>query len=127
MDGQKNVLYVEDEPFLGKTLQRMFTEAGFQFDLAVDGDEALKKLKESKFDFVLLDILLPKIDGFEVLRQMKATPETKNVPVVVLSNLGSDDDVKKSKTLGADNHFIKVTMDPRKIVAYVKTYLGNPK
>ncbi len=124
---QFNVLYVEDEPFLGKTLERMFSEGGFAFSLALDGEEALEKIRANKYDLVLLDILLPKLDGFEVLKRMKQIEDTKHIPVVVLSNLGSDADVSKSKELGAQNHFIKVTMDPRKIVAYVRAFLEGPQ
>jgi DNA-binding response OmpR family regulator len=93
----------------------------------LDGEEAVRLAKSGNHDLILLDILLPKVDGYEVLRQLKAAPETKNVPVIVLSNLGSENDIKKSKELGAKNHFVKVTMDPRKIVSYVKSYLEGPK
>ena len=126
MSSNHSILYVEDEPFLGKTLQRMFSDAGFTIDLAKDGEEAIVKAEATPYDLMLLDILLPKADGFEVLKKMKSSEKTKHVPVFVLSNLGSDEDMRRSKELGAVHHFVKVTMDPRKIVAFAKAYLDGP-
>lgn len=122
-----SVLYVEDEPFLGKTLQRLLSEAGFSASVALNGEEALERAKSETFNLILLDLLLPKVDGFDVLKRLKEDPKTKMIPVIVLSNLGTPEDMEKTKALGAKNHFVKVTMDPRKLVAYVKALLEGPK
>lgn len=121
----KRILYIEDEVFFGRTLERVFTEDGFAVSLAPDGEAGLALLQQTAFDVVLLDLILPKIDGFEVLKRIKENPETKHIPVVVLSNIGEFNDMKRTKELGAYVHFVKVTTDPRQLVQYIKTLLKS--
>jgi DNA-binding response OmpR family regulator len=123
-DAKKKIIYIEDEPFFGKTLEHLFTEAGFDIDIATDGESGLAKAEKNGYDLVLLDLVLAKMDGFEVLKRLTEGEKTKRVPVIVLSNLGSEADVEKTKALGAKEHFVKVTMDPRKLVQVVKEFLG---
>lgn len=119
------ILYVEDEAFLGKTMATMLEKAGYSVTVAPDGEEGLNAVKREKTDLVLLDLLLPKIDGFEVLRRIKEDPLTKDIPVIVLSNLGAKEDEERTKKLGARAHFVKALVDPRKLVQHVHSLLGT--
>ncbi len=85
------------------------------------GEAALETLKTTIPDLILLDILLPGIDGFEVLRRMKADAKTANIPVVILSNLGEDTDKARGKQLGAEEFVVKVTLLPDEVVSLVET------
>ncbi len=126
MASDKRVLYIEDERFFGETLEKVLTTAGYTVQLAHDGDEGLKVVREWKPDLVLLDLLLPKTEGFEVLRQLKADLGTKGIPVIVLSNLSSEDDVKKATELGALHFFVKAVTMPANILVTVKDVIGLP-
>ncbi len=124
MTAQKKILYVEDEPFFARTLEKMFSSAGFDVAIAKDGEEGLATAAREKPDLILLDLLLPKVDGFEVLRKLREDPATKTLPVIILSNLGSDEDRRRTSELGANEFFVKALMDPKKLVLQVKGMLG---
>ena len=94
-NGKISILIVEDDKFLRELLVRKVESAGFVTSVAIDGKEALKKIKEELPRLVLLDLVLPGIDGFEVLRQVKANPQTSKVLVIILSNLGQREDVER--------------------------------
>ncbi len=126
MATDKRVLYIEDERFFGETLEKVLVTAGYSVQLAHDGDEGLKVAREWKPDLVLLDLLLPKTEGFEVLRQLKADLGTKQMPIIVLSNLSSEDDVKKATELGALHFFVKAVTMPANILVTVKDVIGLP-
>lgn len=117
------VLYVEDDSFLSKALSKRMEDAGLEVMLAKDGDEALSVVEDNAFDVIILDLLIPGKSGFEVLEEFKKNEQTKSVPVVVLSNLSSDEDIQKTKQLGAHDHFVKATIDPRKVVSYIQTLI----
>ena len=102
----KTLLIVEDDDVLLRTLYLVFHKSGFTIATAVDGDTALKMAQRLKPDMVLLDLLLPKMNGFDFLKNLKANPELKKIPVVVLSNLG-EENIQKAKELGAIDYFIK--------------------
>ena len=126
MAADKRVLYIEDEKFFADTVDKMFTAAGYTVQLASDGTEGIKIVREWKPDIVLLDLLLPKTDGYEVLKQLKADLGTKAIPVIVLSNLGSEDDVKKATEMGALHFFVKAMTMPTTILGTVKEVIGLP-
>lgn len=117
------ILYVEDDSFLSKALSKRMEDAGLEVVLAKDGDEALAVSEGTSFDVVILDLLIPGKSGFEVLEALKKNDSTKDAPVVVLSNLSSDEDIERTKLLGAHDHFVKATIDPRKVVAYVQSLI----
>ena len=98
---------------------------GFAVDEAMDGEEALKHAKEITPSIILLDLILPGIDGFEVLRQLKAEAKNANVPVIILSNLGQREDIEKGMSLGAADFLIKAHFTPGEIVAKVKSIVGG--
>ncbi len=122
-----NILYVEDEEFLGQTLEAMLKKAGYEVTVAPDGEQGLALALGGTFDLVLLDLLLPKMDGFEVLKRIKEDPKVASLPVIVLSNLGTKEDEQKTLSLGAKAHFVKALIDPRKLIAHVKTIVAPDK
>ena len=118
------VLIVEDDKFLSEMYAAKLTEAGFEMEAAYDGQEGFRMIGDLKPDLVLLDIVLPKMDGFEILRQVKANPDLKNMKIVALTNLGQKEEVEKGLTLGADDYIIKAHFTPTEVVAKVKKLLG---
>ncbi|TSC85168.1 MAG: two-component histidine kinase/response regulator motif-containing protein [Parcubacteria group bacterium Gr01-1014_17] len=123
----KAVLVVEDDAFLHDILVRKLSGAGAKLLHATDSGEAFESLRNEKSDIVLLDILLPGQDGFEVLRQIRAKPETKALPVILLSNLGQKSDIDKGKQLGANRFLIKATASLDEIVNEIQIVLREAK
>ena len=104
----KKILIAEDEEIPLKVLKDRFDSEGWDVTPATDGEAAIKAVDKNKeFDLILLDIVMPKKDGFEVLKHIKSLPEFEEVPIIVLSNLGADDDIKKALSLGANDYFVK--------------------
>lgn len=124
--GQKNVLVVEDEKYLRELYVEILKDAGFDVVSASDGEEALNAILEGGHDLVLLDIMLPKMDGLEILEKLKSsTPKAPNGPIIMLTNLGQDSIVAESVTLGAQGYMIKSDYTPDQIIEEVKTYLKD--
>jgi DNA-binding response OmpR family regulator len=120
---EKKILIIEDDNVLQKALQEFLTSEGFETISALDGEEGVKKTKESKPDLVLLDIILPKKDGYEVLKEIKSDPETKAIPAILLTNLGSLNDVEKALELGATTYLIKADYKLEEVVGKIKEVL----
>lgn len=123
-DGFK-ILVVEDDNFLRDLLARKLGQENCQFVAAIDGENALKLMDEQKPSIVLLDLILPGIDGFEVLTKIKENPATKDVPVVILSNLGQDSDIKRAEELGADDFLIKANFSIDEVISKIKILLAK--
>lgn len=119
----KRILYVEDESFFAQTISKKLTDHGFVVDVANDGNEGLAALKRSTYDLVLLDLILPELDGFQVLEHVKNDPQLSRVPVVVLSNLSADGDKQRAKELGAQQFYVKINSTPNEILALTKALL----
>ena len=119
----KRILIVEDDKFLRELISHKLIKEGYDIIEAADGEEGIKKAMEEKPDLVLLDLILPGIDGFEVLYRMKASPETSSIPVIILSNLGQKDDVEKGMRLGASDYLIKAHFTPGEIIGKIKGLL----
>ena len=107
MPKNKKILIIEDDKFLGKMLGRMLEDAGYEVLLAVSGKEGLNKLSGSDFNLILLDIMLPDIDGFDVLNKIKKDRTISKIPVIIMSNLGQPEDIKQGKDLGAIDYIVK--------------------
>lgn len=124
--GKKKVLMVEDDMLLSELLGGKLSE---RFDLlqAQSGEAALDILRTTIPDLILLDIRLPGIDGFEFLRRIKADPKTAGIHVVILSNFGEEDDIKKGKDLGAEQYVVKVSLLPNEIVDLVERMCAREK
>ncbi len=121
------ILLVEDEEILADVMQEKLVEAKFTVDLATDGEMALQKAAHSHPDLIMLDLLLPKKDGFEVLRELKADAKLKNIPVVVLSNLGQDEEIKKALQLGAVDYMVKTQHPINEVIEKVKALILKGK
>lgn len=117
------VLLVEDDPMISTMYQTKFTMEGYHIELASDGAAGLEKAKSMKPGIILLDIILPKLDGFAILRAVKEDPATAKVPVILLTNLGQDEDIKKGRALGADDYFVKSNHTPAEIVEKVRSLI----
>ena len=117
------VLIVEDDPTLAEMYGTKFTAEGFEVLHAADGVEGLEIARAKKPEAILLDVMMPKLDGFATLKELRADKTMKKVPVVMLTNLGQEEDIKKGKELGADDYFVKANQTPAEIVAKVKGLL----
>ena len=120
---EKTILIIEDDKFLRELIVQKLVKEGCNTSEAIDGEEGIKKVKEEKPDLVLLDLILPGIDGFEVLSKMKEDPALAQIPVIILSNLGQKDDVEKGLKLGAVDYLIKAHFTPGEIIDKVKNAL----
>ena len=119
------LLIVEDDKFVRDLYQHEFEKNGFETKLAEDGELALKAVKETKFDCILLDIMIPKVDGLELLRKIKADSDTKKTPVVVLSNLGQDEIIRQALQIGAKAYIVKSLYTPDQVVKEIRGLIGN--
>ena len=119
----KAVLIVEDEAVLRDLLSQRLSQEGYAVEIAKDGEEGLRIMRESNPDLVLLDIVMPKLDGFEVLRFMNNDPRLRRIPVVVISNSGQMTELELAKELGARDVLIKTEFDPREVIDKVRQYI----
>lgn len=119
----KTILLIEDDPFLIDIYATKLKETGFSVKVAHDGEEALKKAREEKPDLVVLDIVLPKIDGWEILKEIKSEEELKDLKIIILSNLGQKEEVEKGIKLGARKYLIKAHYTPSQIVEEIQKIL----
>lgn len=124
MANKRKILIVEDEIPLVKALEGKFARAGFAVEVALDGIEALKKLKTSKPDLILLDMLLPRMDGFEFLEKLKKDKDLKDIPVVIFSNLTQESDMERGLSLGALEYIDKSKITIKGLVDKVGKYLN---
>lgn len=119
------ILLIEDEEMLANMYEVKFNNEGYELIKAHDGAKGLEMAKSTKPDFVLLDIIMPKMDGFSVLSAMKEDSELKDIPVLLLTNLGQDEDIEKGKELGAVGYLVKANVTPIDVVNRVKTELSK--
>lgn len=121
--GRKKVLIVEDDKFLRELLVGKLEIEGLEALVAIDGVEGLKVIEEKKPDAVILDLMLPNVDGFQVLEKMKENPAQATIPVIVLSNLGHREDIERCMNMGAKDFMVKAHYTPNEIIDKVKSYL----
>lgn len=119
----KRVLIVEDENFLSFLIKARLEKEGLKGFQAFDGEQALDWLRSNKPDLIVLDLILPKMSGFEVLESMSIDPQLSGIPVIILSNLAQESDIEKAKQLGAKEYFVKVRISTDEIVKRVKSLL----
>lgn len=119
----KLILFIEDEPNLQKTLGRVLEQEGYEVQSALDGQSGLALVKRTKPNLILLDLVLPKMDGFEVLQNLKNNPETKDIPVIVLTNLESPQDIERALSLGATTFMVKANYELKEVVKKIKELL----
>ena len=123
-DGKVKILIVEDDLFIRELYERQLSLEGYEVSTAEDGEIGLNRITESIPDLLLLDIMLPKVSGLDLLRTIKAKEETKNIPVILLTNLGQDSVIKEGFNLGADGYLIKSAYTPDQIIEEVKKFLS---
>jgi CheY-like chemotaxis protein len=121
----KRILLVEDDPYLRRACDISLRHQGHTVILALDGLEALQKIRDEKVDLVLLDLLMPKLSGIEVLTAIKADEETRAIPVVILSNSSAELQVDKAKTLGALDYLVKANLSLKQLTMYVNNVLAS--
>jgi CheY-like chemotaxis protein len=124
MPKNKTILVVEDEPILLRALNIELLNAGFEVLVASDGEAGLKMIKANKPDLVLLDLLMPKMDGYAVLEAVKKDPKTKKIPIVVLSNFGEAENIQRAKKLGALDYYIKSSTDLSQLTKKIHSKIG---
>ena len=120
---KSKILLVEDDKMLADMYVTKFSKEGIQIMKAEDGAKGLEIARKEKPDLILLDIIMPKLDGFAVLKELKKDPSMGNTHILLLTNLGQSEDVEKGKELGADDYFIKANHTPAEIVEKVKYLL----
>ena len=117
------ILFVEDEPTLQKAVGEILGQEGFEVLAALDGEAGLELIKKEKPDLVLLDLILPKKDGFAVLKEMKEDESLKDIPVIVLTNLEGMGDVEKAMSLGATTYLVKANYELDDVIKMIKENL----
>ncbi|MCK5319876.1 response regulator [Candidatus Parcubacteria bacterium] len=119
------ILLIEDDPFLLSMYSIKFEAEGFVVVSADDGEKGLEAAKKTDSDIILLDILMPKMNGFEVLEKLKADERTRKIPIILLTNLNQKDEIEKGLILGADDYLIKAHFMPSEVVTRIKKILGR--
>lgn len=119
----KTILFIEDESDLQKTFGDILKQEGYKMVSALDGEAGLKLAKAQKPDLILLDIILPKVHGFEVLKKLKEDSETKDIPIIVLTNLESRSDAEKALELGATTYLVKTSYTLEEVISKIKKAL----
>ena len=119
------LLIVEDDPLMSRMYQKIFTFEKYEVELAHDGQEGLDKAREFKPTLILLDVMMPKMNGLELLGKLKADPDLKKIPVVMLTNLAGEKDAEEALAAGAVKYIIKSEYDPKAIAEMVKEVLAG--
>lgn len=122
---QKAILVVDDHEFLRNFWVNKLSAADYKILTASDGSEGVKMAKKELPDLILLDIVMPKLNGYEALVNLKAAKKTKNIPVIILSNLGQNEEIKKGLKLGAVDFIVKSDVIPPQVEQKIKKYLNN--
>ena len=120
----KKILLIEAEEIMIHLLQRKLTQEGYEVSIAKDGVEGLEMMKEMKPDLILLDIVMPNKNGFEVMEEIQADETLKDIPIIVISNSGQPVEIDKAKKLGARDWLIKTEFDPQEVIEKVKKQIG---
>ncbi len=121
----KKILFIEDEEALHKTLGAKLVEQGYSLELATDGLAGMEKVKTFKPDLIILDLILPKMNGFDFLEMIKQDPDLKKIPIIVLTNLEASNDVQKAIELGATTYLVKSNYSLDEVSEKIKLAIEN--
>ena len=121
----KKILLIEDEQLMIELLERKLAHEGYEVLVAKDGVEGLEKMREDRPDLILLDIVMPRMGGFEVMEEMAKDAELKTIPVIVISNSGQPVELDRAKRLGAKDWLIKTEFDPQEVIDKVIKQIGK--
>jgi len=125
LNNMKKILFIEDESALQKTFGEILKQEGYEMTSALNGEVGLRLAKTQKPDLILLDLILPRVHGFEVLKKLKEDKETKDIPVIVLTNLEGIGDIDKALELGATTYLVKAQYSLEEVVEKIKKALGE--
>jgi len=120
----KVLLIVEDDPLMQRMYQKIFTFEKYEVETASNGEEGLEKARSVKPTVVLLDVMMPKMNGLQVLEKIKSDPDTKNIPVIMLTNLAGEKDAETALMKGAVKYIVKSEHDPKQVVGMVKEIIS---
>ncbi|MFC1727011.1 response regulator transcription factor [Patescibacteria group bacterium] len=123
--GRGRVLMIEDDPPMVKMYSTKLEIEGFEVEVAYDGEEGLKKIEQWKPDLVVLDLMIPKVGGMDVLEKLRLVSATKNVPVMILSNLSQEQDIQRAKELGVKEFLVKANYTPGQVVEKIRQTLAK--
>ncbi|MCK4782050.1 response regulator [Candidatus Parcubacteria bacterium] len=121
----KKILIIEDEEILLDLLQNKLIQEGYEILVARDGEEGLQMMREAKPDLILLDIIMPKLDGFEVMEEMNKDKKLKSIPLIVISNSGQPVEIDRAEKLGAKDWLIKTEFDPQEVIDKTIKQIGK--
>lgn len=124
-DVKGKILIIEDDRYISKMYQLKLSLEGYEVVVAENGKQGVDKVKEFAPDIILLDILMPELDGFQVLNIVKGEDESKKIPVLIMSNLGQEDHIQKGMEMGAIGYIVKSQFTPSKVVEKIKEVLGH--
>lgn len=124
-EGAKRILLAEDDRFLRRAAEARLRQHGFEVLIAHDGEEALQVARAERPDLVLLDVVMPRLQGFDVLKALKRDAVTARIPVIVLSNLGQDSDVEQAIALGAEAYLVKAHLSLQDLVQKIDATLAS--
>ena len=125
-DTAKKVMLIEDDKFLSSLIKARLEKDGFSVVQSFDGDDAITRLPEERPDLVILDLIMPKTNGFEVLKAMSLMPGLERTPVVIVSNLAQDSDIAKAQQLGAKAYFVKVKISIDDLIGKIENLVQQP-
>ncbi len=121
----KKILVIEDDPFISDVYVLKLESEGYKVDAAENGSIGLEKIKNNKYDAILLDIVMPELDGFKVLERLKMMPDFGKIPVIILTNLSQKEDIQKGLELGATDYIIKTKFTPTEVIKTVNKFVGE--
>lgn len=124
MSDRKKILLIEDDDFIARAYKVGLEQEGFDIEVAVDGPSGLEAIKHNGHALILLDIILPKMDGFEVLEKLKQEQHSQKIPVIILSNLGQDSDIERGRALGAVDYLVKANSSMDDVVKKIREQLS---
>jgi OmpR family response regulator RpaB len=119
------ILIVEDDPLMSRMYQKIFTFEGYDVETAPDGEHGLDKARTAKPTLILLDIMMPKMNGLQVLEKLKSDPDMKKIPVVMLTNLAGVQDAETAMSKGAVKYIVKSEYEPKQVVNMVKEIIAG--
>jgi len=120
----KKLLLIEDEEIIINLLQKKLSQEGYEVFVARDGEEGLETMRKVSPDLILLDIIMPKKGGFEVMEEMNKDPELKKIPIVIISNSGQPVELSRARELGAKDWLVKTEFHPQEVIDKVKNQIG---
>jgi len=123
--GMEKILLIEDEELIIRLLSKKLAAIGYDVSLAMNGEEGLEKIKQIVPDLILLDIVMPRMGGFEVMAEMKKDENIADIPVIIISNSGQPLELEKAKELGAADWLVKTEFDPKEVAEKIQKYINK--